>query len=216
MFRRGLVLCVVLGVASVANAGAVLDIVAEPSANPALPAGVYDEGEMVNFAVGISQDTGSVIQARLLSIAFQNTDIDLTLVGDAFAWDFSTLASNALYSQFLDYPVPNVTYTSTSPVAGFILEIPADATLLLGGGTVMMPSGPGALGNTYFLDALNPGEANPNLTARLDFDFDNPTTWTGFSGDITGGRVGLTVIPEPATLALLALGGVAALRRRRA
>ena len=216
MFRRGLVLCVVLGVASVANAGAVLDIAVEPSVNPALPAGTYDQGEIVNFAVGISQDTGSLMQARLLSIAFQNTDLDINFVGSQFGWDFSTLASNALYAQFLDYPVPNVTYTSTTPVAGFILEIPADASLLLGGGTIMLPSAPGTEGNTYFLDALNPLEPNPNLTARLDFDFNNPTSWTGFSGDITGGRVGLTIVPEPATLALLALGGIAALRRRRA
>jgi hypothetical protein len=218
MLKRGLTLCLVLGVASIANAGALLEIDLVPSANAANPVGWYDPGETVDFSVFMSTDRGVPTQARLITIGFHDTDPALTFVGTEFGWDWSTLASNALYSKFLEYPRVNVTYQSTDPIAGFILEIPADGALLLGGGQVIAPMADGA----YALDVLNVGGFEPggggggnlNQTARLDFDFDNPTTWTAYTGEITG-QPGMINVPEPATLALLALGGVAVLRRRR-
>ena len=215
MLKRGLTLCLVLGVASIANAGAVLDIQLDTPENG--PGG-YLPGTTVDFSVFMSTDAQMDIQARLITIGFHVTDPALTFVGTEFDWDWSTLTSNALYAKYLEYPRVAISYQSQDPLEGFLLVIPQGGALRLGGGQVVAP---GALG-MYMLDGLNelgldydgyPG--NPNHCARLDFDFVNPTAWTAINGDVTGGRTPVNVVPEPATLALLALGGVAVLRRRR-
>jgi hypothetical protein len=215
MLKRGLTLCLVLGVASVANAGAVLDIQLDTPENG--PGG-YLPGTTVDFSVFMSTDAQMDIEARLITIGFHVTDPALTFVGTEFDWDWSTVMFDFGYTKFLEYPRVNVTYSSTEPQPGLILVIPQGGALRLGGGQVVAPMELG----TYMLDGLNelgldydgqPG--NANHCARLDFDFVNPTVWTAINGDVTGGRTPVNVVPEPATLALLALGGVAALRRRR-
>ena len=77
----------------------------------------------------------------------------------------------------------------------------------------------------YMIDALNAGTDDPlNLSAQIHFGFggaDPITAWAAGPGHptatglITGDPLSLTVVPEPATLTLLALGGIAALRRRQ-
>ncbi len=71
-----------------------------------------------------------------------------------------------------------------------------------------------------WLDVMNP-EEDPNLGAwvrsgfGLSPDDDDYFIWRAFTGELSGGRLFMEV-PEPASVALLALGGLAVLRGRRA
>lgn len=116
------------------------------------------------------------------------------------------------------------------------LRLPAHGTITIGSIGVTLPSQPG----DYLLDVMNADQVSRNAGARLDFGFGSPSgpdphiTWHAFDeGAIAGGRfmAGTTagaglqfeydpipgvITPEPAGLMLLALGGMAALGRRRA
>ena len=210
MFRRALTICVILGFASMAQGAAVLELTALTPENG--PGGVdYLGGTTVDFQVAISTDVSAPTHIRLITLDFADSDL---APASPFTWDYSTLMSSGLYGEFPDPPLENVTYSGTSLIAGFILEIPVGGSLILGTSSVLLP-GELATPVEYFVDALNVGAPDNNSGARLDFDFDSPTTWWGGNGMVTGDALGLTVIPEPATLLLLGLGGVAVLRRRR-
>ena len=214
MFVRIIPLCLALGFASAAQGDLVLDIVLDASSNPANPPGVYDPNEVVGFSVLAAQDTGADMSIRLMTINFSDSSPELTFIGDNYyVWDFAGAGvTPGLTTPFNAAPNFNITYQSGAPVPGFMFVIPSGSPLQLGFGEVTVP---GAAA-TYQLDVLNATESNPNFTARIDFDFANPTTWTAFDGTITGGVARMTVVPEPVSLALLAIGGVAVLRRRRA
>jgi hypothetical protein len=193
----------VLATASVAQAGAVLELTAltPPNATDGVS---YLPGTVVDFSVSISTDRGVDTGVRLMHIGFHDSDPALAFLGPdewdgtnpgsdgipEFVWDFSTLVVDALYSKNLNYPAPRVTYQASEPHPGFILVIPAEASLLLGTGQVRVPDASGE----YLLDALNESDDNYSCcTARLDFGFDDPTTWTAHGGEITGGRLTLQV-----------------------
>lgn len=211
MFRRGLALCAVLGFASVVNAGAVVSLA--PTNN-----GPYLGGEQFTVNVNVTADQS--IQPRLLGFDFSASNPAITLIGpdgpdldttQEFVFDLSTLAASALYSQFPNFPKPQVVYQSTSPVPGFILQLNSGQEFHAGSLTIKLPTAPG----TYLLDAMNATDQDPNNGARIDFDFANRTTLSANNGLLTGGQREFVVIPEPATLILLGLGGVAAAMRRR-
>ncbi len=219
MFKRGLALVLVLGVASIANAGATfqVDILTAPNA----PDGVnYLGGTTVDFGVNVAAD--QPIELRLLTLDFAGSDPALTFVGPdvfnignpgsdgimEFEFDFSSLFGAFLYGQFPNYMQPNATYTGLQPQAGFILAT-GPGGLPVGTGAVQLPAADGS----YTLDALNANGGGDG--AKIQFDFTNTVTWTAGNGDITGNSPVLTVVPEPATLALIGLGGIAALRRRK-
>ena len=69
-----------------------------------------------------------------------------------------------------------------------------------------------------WLDVLNPvDDDNLGAWARFGYNLeeDDPVVdWRGFTGELTGGRLFMEV-PEPASVVLLALGGLAVFRRRR-
>jgi hypothetical protein len=138
--------------------------------------------------------------------------------------DFSNLLSGP--NPGTPFP-PATSYPATSDVGG-MLQFNEGVATRLGGMVVTLPTEPGV----YTVDLLSPapGEA-PTVNNGVVFDFgfgggpgDEVTKWAsapqprgtdllityGASGPLT-----LTVIPEPATLVLLGLGGIAALRRRR-
>lgn len=151
----------------------------------------------------------------------------------------SAQATSGAYTDFSNLlagdpavPFPPATSFSGSSDPGGVnmLQFDADVATRLGGIVVTLPQDPG----NYTLDLLNPpaGET-PSVNNGMVFDFgfgggpeDPVTKWASAPQDGRGGNpdllisyargpLSLTVIPEPATLVLLGLGGIAVLRRRR-
>ncbi len=87
--------------------------------------------------------------------------------------------------------------------------------LIFGTGAVEIPA---ARADTFTIDAMGLNGSTDNDMSRIDFNdaAGTPTIWSGANGQMTGGTATLNVVPEPATLCLLGLGGLAALRRKKA
>lgn len=200
MLKRAIALCAVLGFATAANAAVSLSLVPDN-------AGPYLGGETVNVDVFLINEGEGNMQMRLLQLDTALTDPALGL-GDV-AVDTSALLSPALYGSFPSGTVSNITYTATSPTPGFILEY-GEGSNLVSTISVTLPTDPGS----YILDVANNQAPDNNTGAVFQWDFSN--TQQAFAGDGTlGGGQYTFVVPEPATLALLGLGGIAAFRRRR-
>jgi hypothetical protein len=110
-----------------------------------------------------------------------------------------------------------------------MVEVAANTPFRLGGMPVTLPGATGRV-ETYTLDLLSGNADDVNAGVSLGFGFGTPTDpiqlWSTAVNDPTvddsvayaPGRAGpltFVVVPEPATLAILALGGLAAALRRR-
>ncbi|MEZ6083488.1 MAG: PEP-CTERM sorting domain-containing protein [Phycisphaerae bacterium] len=71
------------------------------------------------------------------------------------------------------------------------------------------------LGADGSIDGTFVSAGAPSATPFIDLRFGGPSNLSSAGGGASFDNISLEVIPEPATLSLLALGGIAALRRRR-
>ena len=239
MFTRGLALCLTLAFVSVAQAGAVIELV-DPL-NPMNAAYMGGETITVDYSVSDVADPGR-IHVRMLQ--FDMNESDPALVLNSFEFGYVSQAicrmvpsmcgsSHAAFVDLADADgalvAASCTVMGEDGMSQMVLPFEGAPTPNTGVGhlSLTLPAYVGPGEDHYMLDVMNvgafgPGHGTPDPTnngARIKFGFggaDPMTTWTAPGGDLTGGMLDITVIPEPATLVLLALGGVAALRRRRA
>jgi len=167
--------------------------------------GPYLPGEIVTVDVSIRQEPpGGDILIRLMTFDAADSDPLLAFItpqthdnGVEF-WDFSSTpqcqmnppACGVGYFIFLTDPKWNMTFTGVSPNDQIQVIIPGDgSSVRLAVLDVVLPP----MSGTYTLDVMNFDAPNTNNGARLDFDFQNPTTWHVSTGELTGGVIDLVV-----------------------
>ena len=203
MFKRGLALCMVLAFASSAFADFMVDL--RPLSDPVIGEMVTVEAYFVDDGTG-HPITGNDLRFRGYQLDF--TDTDGTLAPAASMSSMENAASvNVIFDAL---PRPSLIYPLPSDIPSFMQFLPVGGEMLFGSIDVM-------INDEGWLRVLNADEENPNFGAWAQFGFgldpDDPvTTWRAYTGEITGGEI---FLPEPASIALLAFGGLAALRRRR-
>lgn len=223
MLKRGLFACAVLGMATSAFAGFRIDL--RPVQAPPSPDG-FVAGSIVDVNVFLV-DTGNTqgaIQLRGAFLDYSDSAAEFTYpdpdgAGMLADGDFSWINPFTIGAVFATLPQTSWVYPLPTANPLFQITVPNDGEVQLGTLKVNVGQNDTGVPVIRTLDAMNDDVMDPNFGARVDFGFggagDPVTTWRAFTGDLTGGTVGLQVAPEPATLALLGLGAVAAFRRRR-
>ncbi len=215
MLARSTSLLVLLAAASVVHGGAVVNLVPDPL-------GPYDGGEIVKVGVNLVQEPGGADRfLRFAQLDFERSSEQLGFVGD-FVFRPPTICTFiscdwTTYAMFQGYPRPAAASVTGILDSESMWRLRADGMpTAIGSFEIRLPAVPGQ----YLLDAISPLDPdNDDLGALLIFGYgnlpgDDVTEWRPGSG-LSGGRLVFTVVPEPAMAVLLAIGGLAAICRRR-
>ena len=197
MIRRGLALGLVLGLASVAQAGVVIDL------QPTTPA-PYAQGSTVTVEAYLYQAPAGVDQdLRLVEMRFTSTDPALTVQN--FLWDAGFVVPGHYKDEDLvlgpsgvavAYTYVNPAELGPNPAAQ--VTLPGDGTpVLVATMEVVMPGADG----TYTLDVANATAPNDDLDATVCYGFGldvgDPVTCMSPGSGVTGGTVDLEVSAAP-------------------
>lgn len=245
MLRRALSLCAVLGFVSAANAGVAITLVPEPNTPTYNPGEVVNVDVLANLTAGTPSVPGpggttTAIRVRLMQFDLSDSDAALGIStvdhhptsepagGPIPFWDMSGASACAGdettcgNNYFIDGSISsddilNITYIGTATSSSAMIQL-NQTPRRVGELLITLPTDPG----TYVLDVLNADEQDINQGAEVRWGFgsaadpnDPSSPLRASTGGITGGTLSFTVIPEPATLALLGMGGLAAAFRRR-
>jgi len=224
MFTRGLVVGITLWLVSVAQGGGVIDLV------PDRP-GPYLVGETLDVTFLLRQDpAGEPKYIRLMQFDMAASDRELAL--NSFRFDYSgqqicqmiPALCGTGYEDFSAIPefepVQAMVFTGMFPEPANMIMVPNSEPITVGHLELTLPTAHGV----YTLDAMNAAATGQDDGALVRFGpgclqdcewSPRPTPPWGGTPSLTGGVLELTVIPEPATLALLGLAGLDLLRRRR-
>lgn len=223
MLTRAFALSVVVGLASVAQAGAVLDLVVPDSANPLNAAGVYDPGETVTVALRLGQAGGDERLLRLVHLHFDNTDGALGMgafdwlsddathyqdesPGPASAGDPAGVASAYYYESDTDLG-PNPARQLTLPAGGDVLVATLEVTMPEFAGVYVLDALSAASSVSFgfeipldptFVTFLRPGNPPPDDLTGGDFSFTvaavaSVASWESMATHAGVGEVGLAI-----------------------
>ena len=183
MIKRGLALSLVLGLASVAQAGAVLEFGVPP----------YGAGDTVTVDIFLKQDpVGSDVLIRLVELHMDDTDPALGLSN--FQWAFGAVVhykdadlagGPAGVACAYYYEVPG----DLGPNPGAQLTLPGNgSSVLIGTIDVTLPD---PFDQPAYLNVLNADDADPDLVSLVAFGFDlgdDPVTaWRASDLSLSGG-----------------------------
>lgn len=227
MLKRGLTSVMTMAMASAAFADVGVELVVTPGSGP------FNPGESVLVDMWVTSSESLLLRGTQIDWRASSPELNL---GSNFLFDYSSIGgvNRAATDGYADFsalaqgdpagPWPAATIWAATKESPGMLEMLAGVPFHLGSMTVTLPTVPGE----YTLDLLNLANTHDtNFGAVIDFGFgglgDPITKWAsaaegvGVDGPITyeTGPLTLIVIPEPATLILLGLGGLAVLRHRR-
>ncbi len=209
MWKRGIAVSLVLGLASVAQGGAVVELKPSCSSNPYNPLGYYDAAEVVTVEVFVGQTGGTDHLIRLVRLNMDETDGNLAIgpvdwvTDDASHYEDGDLAGGP-DGVATAYYYEEDTNLGPNPVAQ--LTLPGDGEVKVAEFSVTMPVTEG----DYMLDVVVAASAvafgfdcDPTSTVcdRFAMDGDVPVTiWYG-GVDLTGGELMLHMIDQALTSA---------------
>lgn len=185
--------------ASVSHAAVSLSLV------PQAP-GPYLPGQSLDVDVFLLNEGEGRMDMRLLQMDFALTDPAIDVHSVEF--DFSSIINNYGYGDFNSGTVHNRTFIAI-PEPWIPTLSYTDGPNHLSVVRLSLPDEP----RDYVLDLLNPLAPDNNTGALFQWDWaPTQSAWSG-DGTLTGGRMTLAVIPEPATLLLLVVGAAFGCRR---